>query len=61
MKSPYGRLAITDTNCSGYMTKMATMPIYGKDPLNILFSVTKRPTAIGDVGPTRFAQMMNLG
>ena len=30
MKSPYDRLAIIYTNCSGHMTKMATTPIYGK-------------------------------
>ena len=49
------------------MTNMATMPIYGKNSLNLFFSETKRPLAIdlvcsiGDVGPTRLAQMMNLG
>ena len=50
------------------MTNIATMPIYGKNSLNLFFSGTKRPLAlglgmsrIGDVGPTRFAQMMNLG
>ena len=29
MKTPYDRLAKIDTNCTGHMTKMATMPIYG--------------------------------
>ena len=51
------------------MTDMATMPIYGKNSLNLFFSGTKRPLAfnldlvcrIGDVGPTRLAQIMNLG
>ena len=67
MKTPYDRLAKIYTNCTGHMTKMATTPVYGKNPLNILFCGTKRPMAwdlvciIGDVGPTRFAQMMNLG
>ena len=28
MKTPYDRLA---KSCTGYMTKMATMPIYGKN------------------------------
>ena len=55
------------TNCSGHMTKMSTTPIYGKTlqisssldpkgqwPWDLVFS-------IGDMGPTRFAQMMNLG
>ena len=65
MKTPYDRLAKICTNCTGHMTKMATMPIYGK---NIFFSGTKRPMALGvwvcsiaDVGPIQFAQMMNLG
>ena len=47
MKTPYDRLAKIYTNCTGHMTKMATMPIYGKNPLNILFSGTKRPMALG--------------
>ena len=47
MKSPYDRLTKIYTNCAGHMTKMATMPIYGKNPLNILFSGTKRPMALG--------------
>ena len=65
MKTPYDRLAKIYTNCTGHMTKIATTPIYGKNPLNIFFSGEKRPMdlvcSIGDVGPTRFAQMMNLG
>ena len=66
MTTPYDWLAKIYTNCYGHMTRMATMPIYGKNTLNIFFSGTKRPLAlglvcsIGDVGPTRFAQMMNL-
>ena len=47
MKTPYGRLAKIYTNCTGHMTKMATMPIYGKNPLNIFFSGPKRPMALG--------------
>ena len=67
MKTPYDRLAKIYTNCTGHMTKMATTPIYGKTlkmssslepkgqwPLDLVCS-------IGDVGPTRFAQMINLG
>ena len=37
MKTPYDRLAKIYTNCIGHMTKMATMPIYGKNPLKIYF------------------------
>ena len=47
MKTPYDRLAKIYTKCTSHMTKMATMPIYGKTPLNALFSGTKRPMALG--------------
>ena len=46
MKTPYDKLAKIYANCTGLMTKMATMPIYGKNPLNI-FSGTKRSMALG--------------
>ena len=67
MTTPYDRLAKIYTNCYGHMTKMATMPTYGK---NSLKSSSLEPKghwlwdlvcSIGDVGPIRFAQMMNLG
>ena len=45
MKTPYDRLAKIYTICTGHMTKMATMPIYGKNPLNVFFYRTKRPMA----------------
>ena len=77
MKTPYDWLAKTYTNCYGHMNYMATMPIYGKNSINLFFSGTKRPFSfslepkghwpwdlvcrIGDVGPNRLAQMMNLG
>ena len=64
MKTPYDRLAKLDKNCSGHITKMATTTIDGKNLLNIFFGA-KWPLvfvfSIADVGPTRFAQMMNLG
>ena len=47
MKTLYDRLAKIFTNCTGHMTKMATTPIYGKNPLNIFFSGTNRPMALG--------------
>ena len=47
MKTPYDRLAKIYTNCTGHMTKMATTPIYGLNPLNVFFSGTKRPMALG--------------
>ena len=67
MKTPYDRLAKIDTNCTGHMAKMATTPIYMVKPLQIssLEPKGQRPWDLvcsnGDVGPTRFAQMMNLG
>ena len=47
IKTSYGRLAKTYTNCTGHMTKMATTPIYVINLLNILFSGTKTPMALG--------------
>ena len=67
MKTPYDRLAKMYTKCTGHMTKMATTPIYGK---TLLMSSSLEPKgqwpwdlvcSIGDMGPTRFAQMINLG
>ena len=46
------------------MTKMTTMPIYGKNPLKIIFPEPEGRwpwdlvCSIGDVGPTKFVQMM---
>ena len=47
MQTPYDRLVKVYTNCTGHMTKMATKPIYGKNSLNVFFSGTKRPMALG--------------
>ena len=44
--TPYDWLAKIYTNCYGHMFKMATMPIYVKNSLNI-FSGTKSPLALG--------------
>ena len=30
METPYDKLAKIYTNCSGHMTKVAAMPLYGK-------------------------------
>ena len=46
MTTPYDWLAKTYTNCYGHMTNMATMPIYGKNSLNLFFSGTKRTLAL---------------
>ena len=67
MTTPYDWLVKIYANCDGHMTKMATTPIYGK-----LFKMSSSlepkghwlwdlVCSIGDVGPTRFAQIMNLG
>ena len=67
MKTPYDSLAKIEPNCPGHMTKMATTPIYGKNPLisSSLEPKSQWPwdlvCSIGDVGPTGFAQMINLG
>ena len=47
MTLPYDWLAKTYTNCYGHVTNMTTMPIYGKNSLNLFFSGTKRPLALG--------------
>ena len=47
MKTPYNKLVKIYANCFGHMTKMADMPIYGKTPLKIFFSTTKRPVTLG--------------
>ena len=47
MKTPHGRVAKIYNNYTGHMIKMATTLIYGKNPLNVFFSGTKRPMALG--------------
>ena len=47
MATPYDWLAKICTNCYGHMTKMAAMPINGKNYFNIFFSGTKTPMALG--------------
>ena len=47
MTTTYDWLAKICTNCNGHMTKMGTKPIYGKNYLNIFFSGTKTPVALG--------------
>ena len=65
MKTLYDRFAKIYTNCTGHMTKMAPTPYMVK-----IWSSSLEPKgqwlwnlvcSIGDVGPTRFAQMINLG
>ena len=45
MKTPYNKLFKIYTNCFGHMTKMADMPIYGKNHSKI-FSRTRRLMAL---------------
>ena len=46
MKTPYDKSAKIYTNYFGHMTKMAAMPIYGKNLLKIFFSRTRRPVTL---------------
>ena len=66
MKTPYNKLAKIYANWFGHMTKMADMPIYGKNPVK---PFSPEPEGwwpwdlicnIWDVGPTKFVQMMIL-
>ena len=47
VKTPYDKLAKIYAKYFGHMTKMATMLIYGKKPLKIFFSGTRRPMTLG--------------
>ena len=67
MTTPYDWFAKINTNYYGHMTKKATTPIYGK---TLLISSSLEPNGqwlwdlvccIGNLGPTRFSQMMILG
>ena len=67
MTTPYDWLAKIYTNCYGHMNKMAPRP-YMVKTLKISSSLEPKGhqlwelvCSIGDVGPTKFAQMMNLG
>ena len=46
VKTPYDESAKLHTKYVGHMTKMATMPIYGKNLLKIFFSRTRRPVTL---------------
>ena len=68
MKTPYDKFVKICKKNSGHMTKMADIPIYGKNPLKI-FSRTRNLSTLAwglvcdiwDVGLTKFVQMMILG
>ena len=47
MKTPYDKLAKMHAKHFGHMTKMAAMPIYGKNPLKIFFYGTRRSMTLG--------------
>ena len=47
MKTHCNKLAKICANWFGHMTKMAEMPIYGKNPLKIFFSRTRRLMTFG--------------
>ena len=64
MKTPYGKLAKFYTKYFGHMTKMAAMPIYGKNPLKNLLQNQKADdlgtwyVAFGMLGLTKYVQIM---
>ena len=47
VKTPYDKLAKIYSKYFGHMTKMTGTPIYGKNPLKIVFSRTRRPVTLG--------------
>ena len=47
VKTTYDKLAKIYMKYFGHMTKMATTPIYGKNPLKVFFSRTRRPVTLG--------------
>ena len=47
METPKDRGTKVCSNGLGHMTKMAATPIYGKNPLKIFFSRTRRPMTLG--------------
>ena len=47
MKTPYDKLDKVITNCTGHMTKMTAMPIFGKNNFKIFFSRTRRQMTLG--------------
>ena len=47
VKTPYDMIAKIYSKHLGHITKMAAMPIYGKNHLKIFFSRTRRPMTLG--------------
>ena len=47
LETSYNKLAKIYANSFGHMTKMADMLIYGKNPLKIFFSRTRRLMTLG--------------
>ena len=47
MKTPYDRLAKIETNWFGYMTKLATTPIYGEKPFKYLILWNQKALGLG--------------
>ena len=47
VKTPYDKIAKIYSKHVGHMTKMAATPIYGKNPLKIFFSRTRRLVTLG--------------
>ena len=47
METPFDKLAKIYANCFGHMTKMATTPIFGKNPFKKKNSRTRRLMTLG--------------
>ena len=47
VKTPNDKLATIYAKYFGHMTKMTATPIFGKNPLKIFFSRTRRPMTLG--------------
>ena len=47
MKTPYNKITKIYTNCFGHLTKMADMPIYGKNLFKNLLFQNKKADDLG--------------
>ena len=47
MKTTYNKLVKIYTNCTGYLTKMADMPLFGKKPFKNLLLQNQKADDLG--------------
>ena len=64
METPWDAGTKVCSNGPCHMTRIDATTVYGKNPLEIFFSRTRRPMSlvcsVGDVRPTKFVRMMIL-